>query len=172
MNKPVLLILCGLPFAGKTTLAKLFEKRGFVRITVDDINIELGIGFSLEKRITYEEWVRAYAHYYKKIRGTLLEGKNVICDSVAYMKKERKELREIANFCHAKSYVIYVPTDEQTAKKRWIENKKSHTRQDIREDDFEEVIHHFQQPTPDEHVFLFHNKDYNEQAVNKIIQNL
>lgn len=171
-KKAVLLILCGLPFAGKTTVAKMFEKRGFIRITVDDINTELGIGFNLEKRITYDEWVKAYAHYYKKIRENLLQGKSVICDGVAYMKKEREELREIAITCQVMSYVLYIPTDEKTAKTRWMENKKERKRQDIREDDFEEVINHFQKPTPSEHVFILKNEDYSDQAISRIISNL
>ena len=172
MDKPVLLILCGLPFAGKTTLAKLFEERGFKRVTVDDVNIELGIGFSLENRITYDEWTKAYAHYYKTIRELLAKGKSVICDGVAYMRKERNELREIADSFHAKTYVLYVPTDEKTAKERWQKNKQTGERQDIREDDFDEVIRHFKYPTEHEHVITVENKDYNEETVEKIIQKL
>lgn len=172
MDKPVLLILCGLPFAGKTTLAKLFEERGFKRVTADDINVELGIGFSLENRITYDEWTKAYAHYYKTIRQLLSRGKSVIADGVAYMRKERNELREIADAFQAKTYVLYVPTDEKTAKERWQENKKTPQRQDIREDDFNEVIRHFKYPTEDEHVITIDNKDCNEKTVEKITKNL
>ncbi|HSD98907.1 MAG TPA: ATP-binding protein [Patescibacteria group bacterium] len=172
MAQPVLLILCGLPFAGKTTLAKLFEQKGFKRITVDDINIELGIEFSLEKQIDYDDWVKAYAHYYKSIRNALTKGESVIADGVAYMRKERDELREIAASCNAKAYVVYVPTSEHIAKERWQENKKTGKRQDIREEDFDEVIHHFKVPTEDEHTIVVPNQDSNEQTIEQIIQNL
>lgn len=172
MAAPVLLILCGLPFAGKTTLARLFEEKGFKRVTVDDINIELGIGFSLEKRITHDEWTKAYTHYYKRIRTLLQKGKSVICDGVAYMQREREELRSIARSCYATSYVVYVPTGEKVVKERWIQNKQSKIRQDIREDDFEEVIQNFQYPTVDEHVLIVDNQHADEQTIVKITQNL
>lgn len=172
MNKPVLLILCGLPFAGKTTLAKVFEDYGFFRVTVDDINIELGIEFSLEKGITYENWGKAYAGYYQKIRNKLQNGMSVVSDGVAYLQKERDELRAIARVTHAKSYVIYIPTSVEIVKKRWMENKKTHERQDIREEDFEHIITHFQVPTEDEHVRINTNECDAKEWIEETIKNL
>lgn len=40
---PKLFILCGLPFAGKTTLAKELEKQfGWVRLSIDEVKFEFG----------------------------------------------------------------------------------------------------------------------------------
>jgi adenylate kinase family enzyme len=44
MSESKLYILCGLPFAGKTTLAKELVKRfGFVHIGIDQINTNFGV---------------------------------------------------------------------------------------------------------------------------------
>lgn len=172
MEKPTLLILCGLPFAGKTTLSIELEKYGFIRVTVDDVNIELGIEFSLEKQITYDEWTRAQAAYYRKIRKNLEEGKSVVCDAVAYLFREREELRDIAKSCNVRAYVIYIPTPESVVKKRWLENKKTKERQDIREEDFEDIIKHFQIPTEQEHIHIYTNGDNAKEWIEKTIKNL
>ncbi len=172
MAHTTLLILCGLPFAGKTTLAKEFEKQGFIRITVDEMNVSLGISFSLEKKISFEEWSYAYREYYKRIRQLLKQGKSVICDGVAFMKREREELRQIAKNYHVQTHVVYVQTPMPVARKRWIDNKKTKERQDIREDDFRHIMQYFQTPIEDESTLTYNEMNDQKRWVAQVIKTL
>jgi hypothetical protein len=57
MNKPVLIHMCGLPFAGKTTLARgIIAQLGWHYVSLDAINTERGMGLD-GKSIALEEYV-------------------------------------------------------------------------------------------------------------------
>ncbi|SRR5260221_1583541 len=171
MTQRVILILCGLPFAGKTTLAKLFEKKGFVRITLDETNSEFGLKFSL-KKVPKKIVREADAFYFKKIEENVRSERDIICDSTAHLKSTRDRIKRIGEKYNAKAYILYIPTSVKITKKRWMENKKIGERQDIREEDFDNIISHFEYPTEDEHVFTVDNQHYSKQTIENIIKNL
>jgi len=67
MSEARLYILCGLPFAGKTTLARAMARRlGFVSIALDDVNSERGVGLSGEA-IPQAEWAKSYAEAHRRL---------------------------------------------------------------------------------------------------------
>ena len=55
-----LYVLCGLPFAGKSTLAReLAARLGLAHLEGDQIHREQGLGGD-DRRLTRAEWVAAY----------------------------------------------------------------------------------------------------------------
>jgi len=51
-----LYIMCGFPFAGKSTLSKrIAEVKGFTRIDLDEVKVEL-VGNAKEEDITQTQW--------------------------------------------------------------------------------------------------------------------
>ena len=60
-DQPILLLMCGLPFAGKTTLATaLAERFGWQYISLDAINTERGMGLN-GRAIEPDEWSETYS---------------------------------------------------------------------------------------------------------------
>src|SRR4030042_2281801 len=106
MYKPHLYIICGLPFSGKTILAKYLTKRfGFVRVNFDDINEERGLGEKRNDEISDEDWQKTCEIAYDDIDQALAMGKTVVNDGANHSKAERDKLREIAKKYNVPTYV-------------------------------------------------------------------
>jgi predicted kinase len=88
MNK--LIILCGIPFSGKSTLAKeLADKLGAIRIDLDEVKFDLfGKGIH-DSEIDQSGWDKIYQEMYKKIETALKERQTVIHDTGNFTKYER-----------------------------------------------------------------------------------
>ena len=68
MSQPYVYLLCGLPFAGKTTLAKALEDwLGVTRVALDEINTKTGFG-NEETGLSPEEWTATYQEAYHQSR--------------------------------------------------------------------------------------------------------
>ncbi len=155
MHAARLYILCGLPFAGKTTLAKrLAERFGFVHLDMDRINSILGVGLNGEA-ITPEQWDRTYAECYRQLEEYLQAGQTVIFDTAAFTRAQRDELRAIAGKRNVPTQVIYLAISEEEARRRWQQNRVTQQRYDVRDEDFDQVARHFEPPAPDEHVIVY-----------------
>lgn len=151
-----LYILCGLPFAGKTTLAKvLVEKFGFVRVDLDQINSERGLGDLNNDSISDSEWKKTYDESYRRVDQALADGKTVINDTANFTRQQRDKLREIADKHGVLTKVIYLAIPDLVARKRWLENRMTKKRYDVRDEDFAEVADNFQTPTEDENVIIY-----------------
>lgn len=151
-----LYILCGLPFSGKTTLAKaLVKKLGFVRIDLDQINAERGLGELGNEEITDSQWRETYAESYRRVDKALTDGKTVINDTANFTREQRDKLRVIADNHSVPSRVIYVEVPDSLARKRWLDNRVTKKRYDVRDEDFAEVVDNFQTPSEDENLIVY-----------------
>ena len=148
-----LYIFCGFPFAGKTTLAKILEQQlGFIRIDLDQINTML---WQRGPRSS-EEWERTYAESYRQLGEALEAGHSVLYDATNFTLAQREYLRGIAAAYHRPAQVIYVALSESEARQRWLHNRLTHERYDVRDEDFEHVVAHFEEPEPSEQVIRYH----------------
>ncbi len=155
MKKPCLYILCGLPFAGKTTLAKeLVNSLAVKRVAIDDINSERGI-WDNEKGLSSEEWDETYREAYQRIATFLSKGESVVDDSANFTVEQRDRLRDIAQQYNASTCVIFVDISLTEARRRWQENRQTAVRADVRDDDFAHVVVYFAPPTVNENVLLY-----------------
>lgn len=155
MNKPCLYILCGLPFAGKTTLAKeLVNCLSIKRVALDEINTERGI-WDEETGMSSEEWEATYQEAYRRIASCLRQGESVVDDSTNFTRTQRDRLRSIAEQHQARTQVIFVDIPVSEARRRWQENRQTARREDVRDEDFAYVLHHFVSPTEDEQVLRY-----------------
>lgn len=93
-----LYILCGIPFSGKTTLAKkIAEQPGFVRVDLDEVKFDLFGKNIKDPEIDKDDWNRVCWEMYKKITIFLKEGKNVINDTDNFTKHERSLVKQITD---------------------------------------------------------------------------
>ena len=152
MSKPYLCILCGLPFSGKTTLAKeLVKKYDWVRVDLDQINSERELGglANVDKALAQE--------------------KTVINDTANFTREQRDKLRLIAKKYNIPSKVIYINIPEDEARRRWQENRISKIRYDVKDEDFAEVADNFQPPAEDENVVYYDQAIPLEVWINKYL---
>jgi len=91
-KQPRLVLLCGLPASGKTTLAReLAETYGAVRLNADEWKLALGIDpFDEDLRVRLETQLLALA------QRLLTLGTSVILEWGFWARSERDELREVA----------------------------------------------------------------------------
>lgn len=159
MSEARLLIMCGLPFAGKSTLAQALAKRlGAVHMETDVINTERGLGLD-GTAITAREWARTYREAYRHVEALLCEGRSVLYDAVNYRRVQRDQLRRIAWRCGAATQVVWVTTPAAQAQERLAANRVHPVRFDVRDEDFAEVVRRFEPPTADEHVLHYRNAE-------------
>ena len=89
MNR--LIIICGISFAGKTTLGKTIAQRfGYAEVDVDDVKFHLFGHDIKDEDLSQEDWVRLYAETDKLIDRYLQAGKTVIVASRNFKKSERE----------------------------------------------------------------------------------
>lgn len=145
-----LIFLCGLPFAGKSTLARVLVARtGATYIALDAVNSERGVGLN-GSAITPAQWDASYAEVYRRLEEALLAGERVVYDETCFLRAQRDAIRAIAGRAEASAQLIWVTVPEAIARARWLANRQSGERYDVRDEDFAQVVTRFAAPTPDE----------------------
>ena len=138
--------MCGLPFAGKSMLAAVLGARtGWPIVRLDAINAERGIGLD-SAPITPEQWQSTYAEAYRRLAETLAAGQSVIFDHGSFSRAERDEVRAIGARAGVRVRFIYVPVSPEEARRRWLDNRRTRVRYDVRDDDFAHALRAFEPP--------------------------
>ena len=90
--RPRLIVFCGLPGSGKTTVARQLEQEiGAIRINIDEWVAALGVDF-WDDTFRHKLERRLYEHGH-----TLLKlGQSIILEDGTWSRAERDELREVA----------------------------------------------------------------------------
>src|SRR5437870_600297 len=105
---PKLYIMCGLAFAGKSTLAsKIAEKTGAKVIAFDKMWVEKEKDKTNKLKISWS-FIRSEAK--DKIRETLEKGVSVVYDDNNPKYQHRQEIMEIAQELDLEAFVIYLNT--------------------------------------------------------------
>src|SRR5687768_7878376 len=100
-DRPRLFILCGLPFTGKSTLARNLAARiGAEHVEIDQINTERGVGLD-DAVIGVADWDVTYTVSFQLVERHLVAGHSVIYDATNYTREQRERLRAIADTCRA-----------------------------------------------------------------------
>ena len=152
---PTVYVMCGLPFAGKSTLAALLAERLSVPVVrLDAINHERGLGLD-GAAIPGDEFQRTYAEADRRIHLALQAGQSVIFDHASPTRAERDGVRAIAEAQGAGTRVIYLPIDVTEARRRLVDNRRTGRRYDVRDEDFELVVAAFEPPTTEADTVVF-----------------
>lgn len=110
----ILYVLCGLSFAGKSTLGRALAARLCIpRVELDAVNTERGQGLN-GAPISPEEWTATYAEAYRRLAGSLRAGISAIFDAVNFTRAQRDELRALAATCAARVRIVYLAVPPQT----------------------------------------------------------
>lgn len=109
-QRPRLIVVCGLPGSGKTTIARQIEQNtGAIRLNIDEWVAALGVDF-WDDEFRHKLERRLYKHDL-----TLLKlGQSIILEDGTWTRDERDELRGVARKLGAAIEIHYfnVPFDE------------------------------------------------------------
>ena len=156
-----LIIVCGLSFAGKSTLANaICEANGFRQVDVDETKDEIfGPGVNDDEDLSPKEWTRIYTATDDKIVSLLRNGHSVVDASRNFRLRERNHARALAHRMGAGVVVVHVDAPETLVRRRWAENRERQARRDVSDKGFEQIIAAMQPPTPAEMPLVFHAND-------------
>jgi predicted kinase len=154
MPKPVLYILCGLPFSGKTTLARaLANQCGFVHLDLDALARTKDL--LPEEGINDEQWSDVFREVYEQLMILLKSGKSVVFDAVNYDRVGRNRLREIAQQSDSVVHIIYFKISIREIEQRRQANQAHHERPSVRDQDFAALDAEFESPTIEENILIY-----------------
>ncbi len=144
--------MCGLPFSGKSTLAReLAARLRFVHLELDAVNVERGAGLD-GGVITREDWLVAYRESYRRLDALLESGQSVVFDATSFHRAHRERLRRAARRANAVATVVYLDMPESEVRDRLLRNRAAPARYDVPDEDFAQVAAGFQPPGEDENL--------------------
>jgi predicted kinase len=168
-----LVIICGISFAGKSTLGEaIAQQLGYAQVDVDDMKFHLYGPETQDEQLSHAHWDRIYEETDKLLASYLQSGQTVIDASRNFRKQERQWARQIAAQAQAEVVTIFVDTPELIARQRLLENRKKPSRRDVTDKDFETILHVWEPPTVDETPLVFRYGDHIDTWIDTwIVQN-
>lgn len=156
-----LYLFYGLPFSGKTTLARtLCKSTGYTLISWDEIRKQEEELFNfLQKEDKSVRWEHTRRVGLLRVDHALARGKSVIYDAVNPTLQYRTALRETATKRKATPVLIYMNTSLDVVESRIQANRITPHRPDIQNENFAIILDSFEPPLPDEHPIEFNSTD-------------
>lgn len=165
-----LYILCGLPFSGKTTLAKkIAEYTGGKLIAFDQLWLELEKDTNVASSLKGDEGWRLTRRVAKeRIAESLKNSRSVVYDDTNVRLEHREELREVARQHGAIPVVVYVDTPSAMREEREKKNLVTKRRHDVKLVNSRKALAQFEEPGPPEDVTVFSSENNLEEWLGKL----
>ncbi len=143
---PVLVAMCGIPFAGKSTLARrLAVHCGWPIVAVDAIVEELSIDLG-EHAGDQGAWAMAMAEGNHRLRALLAAGESVVYDTANHTRRNRDRCRRIAIQAEATFRLVWVDVPVDVARDRLLVNRRIADREDVPDPAFRYIVDSFEPP--------------------------
>lgn len=144
-----LILMCGMAFSGKTTLARtLVERLGCAYVSLDDINADRGLWGG--EGIPVEEWERTHQLALGQLRERLVENRCVVLDDTNSLRWLRDRFRDAAAEGGHNVRLVYMDTPLKEIDRRMKRSRDATDRRRVRDDVFAQLLASFQVPGPDE----------------------
>lgn len=149
-----LYIMCGVGFAGKSTLAKkIAEYTGATLVSQDAMYFEKEEELNIDPD-SDEQWRMILDMSQNRIKEELNKGNSVVFDDTSLQVNNRDELRRIAKETGAETKVVFLDTPIEVQKERQAKNRITGERHDVEQHHLDKAIEDLQPPTEDEHVIV------------------
>ena len=149
--RPTLVILCGLPFSGKSTLARLLVAQfGWTHVALDEVMGTLGLW--QQASISQVQWDHAHQTAYQQVYALVRNGCSVVYDATNHTRQQRDELRQGVAALDVCVCCVPVTTPIETVRQRVQANRQLPQRGDVSDEELEYVVTHYEPPLDDELV--------------------
>lgn len=163
-----LTLLCGLSFAGKSTLAAgLALELDALLVDLDAINAERGLRGG--QGIPISEWVRTNELAHERASAALQHGQRVVVDDTGSPRFIRDDWRAVAANTDAAFVLVWVQIDAGLQRQRILANRSNQSRQDVIDRVLEEQRASFEQPSEDESAIVVNARDTADPETAKLI---
>jgi predicted kinase len=153
-----LILICGIPFAGKSTLASVIRNHvPCIEIDVDDTKTQLYGSEIADEQLSDSDWVRIYDETDRLTAAHLSAGKLVIDASRSFGRDERERAKRVAESAGAQLATIFVDTPADVARQRLLANRQVMTRHDVPDSEFEHILQAWEPPAPEEAPLVVHH---------------
>ena len=159
-KRNTLILVCGLPGTGKSTVSKaIAEKTGAVLFNTDVVRKEL----FPRPAYTQEEKDLVYRMLFEMAEKFLKQSKNVVLDGTFYKKELRSRVKAIAQRNKSGFAIIEVVCSEKTAKCRLDDRAKSESLSDADFCVYRKIREQFE-PIREKHFVVDTGKDVGKQV--------
>lgn len=148
-----LYIMCGLPFAGKTTLAKRITE--FTKSELVSFDSVWRDNPNLHRESKEDEWKLVRKAAQAEIGKELHNGRSVVYDDINVRQEHRNELRQLAKDNNAESIVVFANTPLEKIKRREKFNEENLERHKVESVNFENALNQFEPPQASENVIEY-----------------
>lgn len=150
-DAPLLVVMCGRSFSGKSTLAlALADRLGAERVSLDAINEERGLRGG--DGIPASEWMRTNDEASARVEEALSAGRTVIVDDTSSPRFLRDRWRELASRARADMALVFVDAPVELVRARLAANRGDPARHDVTDDVMDAHLSAFEAPDADEHA--------------------
>ncbi|BAU12953.1 shikimate kinase [Leptolyngbya sp. NIES-3755] len=164
-----LYLMCGMPFSGKTTLAKsICQALQCSYISLDEINEARSL-FGGEG-IPIEEWEKTHAIANEQLRQWMPSGADIVLDDTSCFRWLRDRYRNLAEQYHYRMIVIYLDLSIDEIRSRLQQNEMIQTRLGVKAEIINEMWNTFEPPRSDEVTILYTPDQNIDQWITKHFQ--
>lgn len=165
-----LLVTCGLPFSGKSTLSRaLAAQLGVAHVEVDALHARDGLRPGIDP-IARADWVAAYRRGYAELEDALRADRSAVFDAVSYRRLQRNRVRRVAERLGVPATVVLLDVSADEARARLERNRFTGERVDVPMADFLEVAGGMQWPEPDEAVIRYRPDEPLAEWVERVVR--
>ncbi|HJV61938.1 MAG TPA: ATP-binding protein [Albitalea sp.] len=151
-----LLLMCGVAFSGKTTLARRIAAQcGHHRICLDELNAERGLGHIGPEDIPVHEWERSSHEAAARADALLAHAQPVVIDDTNNHRFLRDRYRAVAQRHGAPCLIVYLPFTLERGLERIAANRIEPARGDFPEHLYRFHVSQFEPPAHDEPTIVF-----------------
>jgi predicted kinase len=155
---PALVLMCGLAFSGKSTVARSLTQNLDARlVSLDDINNERGLWGG--HGITVEEWQRTHEVAQARVRSALTAGQSVVLDDTSNLRLLRDGYRALAHASGARFALVFVSTPLRDIQERRVRASRTRERRSVDDAVFSEHAASFEEPEVDEAALVHRPND-------------
>ncbi len=167
--QPVLIATCGVPFSGKSTLAKSLSHALDIRVLSYDFEVYLvhrhlvPTGSSVTAEYDFVQDIGR-----REVGAILTAGESLIYDDLLLDRDDRGKLAAVARASRARLVFVYLDTPLAVINQRRAENSRSRSRTSIPDAKMELDIAHLEPPGPRERAVYVRPGDALPDVVAKI----
>lgn len=159
-DRSVLVVMCGLSFSGKSTLAsRLAHEMAAQLLSLDAINEERGLDGG--QGIPLDQWAETNRIAHERVAGLIRAGRDVIVDDTGSPRFIRDQWREVAVGEGATFALVWVQITPELQRERVHANRSARERRDVVDAVLDDHSAHFDSPY-DEDPIVVHPSDTND----------